>query len=145
MSRVINFDSPGKLRSQLMRTSAEILHRLGTKTEIDQETRDMAAFLFYCLREIDNGIEESVVAWEKRDYWVKVEQFRLRWLWVKDASRKLEDSLRTDSWDQLPLIMIALFPYFEGIKVVKYTRSPDLWQGAFARLTGEMKKGEKVT
>lgn len=142
MGRVINIDSPGKLRTQLMRTSAEILHRLGKKSEIDTETKDMTAFLFYCLREIDTGIEESVVAWEKRDYWIKSEQFRLRWRWVTEATSMLQKTLNQENWEQLPVIMVKLLPYFEDIKVVKYTRNARIWEGSYARFLTEAKKGK---
>ena len=134
MSRVINLHSPGKIRNQLMRTGAELISRLGQKTEIDEETRDMIAFLIFCLRDIDDGIGESVLAWEKRDYWVKAEQFRIRWSWVRSAASELEEIARSENWEQLPMMMVQLYPYFEDIKVVKYTRTPDLWEGAYGQL-----------
>ena len=82
MSRVINPDSAGKQRTQLMRTTAEILRRLSQKSEIDAEVKDMVATLVFCFREIDEGIDVSATAWEKRDYWVKAEEFRQRWSWA---------------------------------------------------------------
>ena len=78
MSRVINTDGPGKRRNQLMRTCAELLRRLSQKQEIDADSKDMLALLTYCLREIEAGIDESALAWEKRDYWMKAEEFRQR-------------------------------------------------------------------
>jgi len=134
MSRVINLHSPGKLRSQLMRTGAEVLRRLGQMNSIDDEARDMLAFLVFCFRRIDEGISESVVAWEKRDYWVKAEQFRIKWAWVHGAAHRLETLIRNESWDRLPALMMEFYPYFEDIKIVKYTRSPSLWHGAYRRL-----------
>ena len=83
MGRVVNTNNPGKVRNQLMRTSAELLRHLSQKTELDNEAKDMAARLVFCLREIEDGIESSAMAWEKRDYWVKAEQLRQRWAWRK--------------------------------------------------------------
>ena len=137
MSRIINLNSPGKLRNQLMRTSAEMLSRLGQKSELDDESRDMVSLLVYSLREIDNGIDRSVLAWEKRDYWIKAERFRVRWDWVRRYADELETIIRSDDWGQLPLVMVQLLPYFEHIKVVKFTRSPRLWQGVYQRLIQE--------
>lgn len=138
MSRVINTNSPGKVRNQLMRTSAEVIRRLGQKSQLDDETRDMTALLIFCFRRIDEGIEESVRAWEKRDYWVKAEQFRIKWSWVNSAASELEMIIRDRSWENLPPALIRLLPYFEDIKIAKYTRKPSLWQGAYARLLAEM-------
>jgi hypothetical protein len=137
MTRVINVDGPGKLRSQLMRTAAEIIRRLSLKHEVDDETRDMAALLVYCFRQIDVGIDESVRAWEKRDYWVKAEKFRLQWAWVKQAADDLDQIVGTEDWDELPPALIRLLPQFSDIKIAKFTRKPSLWQGTYQRLLQE--------
>lgn len=138
MSRVINPNGPGKERNHLMRTSAEVIRRLSEKQEFDGEARDMTAFLVYCFRAIGDGIEESVRAWEKRDYWVKAEQFRIKWSWVIDAANRLENMIIAESWDDLPANLIPLIPHFEDIKIAKYTRKPSMWQGAHERLMQEL-------
>lgn len=137
MSRIINIDNPGKTRSQLMRTAAELIRRLGQKPEMDEDARDMVALLVYCFRQIDAGIDDTVRAWEKRNYWIKVEQFRARWAWGSQAAERLEQIVRHDDWDVLPLTLIGLLPHFEDIKVVKFTRNPALWRGAYHRLLQE--------
>jgi hypothetical protein len=113
------------------------LRRLGEKTVVDDEAKDMAALLVFCFREIDEGIDESVIAWEKRDYWVKAERFRERWSWAAPAAHVVEKIVREESWDQLPLVLIKYLPQFEYIKIAKYTRSANVWRGAFARLLRE--------
>ncbi len=137
MSRVIRIDGPGKSRSQLMRTAAELIRRLSEKSAIDNETKDMAALLVYCFREIDFGIDESVRAWEKRNYWVKAEQFRLKWSWAGQAANKLEKIVTLERWEQLPPELIKLLPYFEEIKIAQYTRKPTMWEGLYQRLMSE--------
>jgi hypothetical protein len=85
MSRIINTDSTGKQRNQHRRTIAEMLHQLMQKSnagEMDQEVQDMLATIVFSLREIDEGIEQSSQAWEKRDYWMKAEELRQRWSWA---------------------------------------------------------------
>ncbi len=134
MSRVINTDSPGKRRNQLMRTSAELLRHLGHKSEIDNEAKDMLALLVYCLRQIDEGIDESAQAWEKRDYWMKSEEFRQRWRWAGELAIELEDVVVAGRWETLPEMMIKLVPRFSDITVNKFTRKPTLWNGAYERL-----------
>jgi hypothetical protein len=114
-----------------------MFRRLGEKTVVDDEVKDMAALLVFCFREIDAGIDESVIAWEKRDYWVKAERFRERWSWAGPASRAIEKIVREEAWDQLPLVLIKYLPQFEDIKIAKYTRSANVWRGAYTRLLRE--------
>jgi hypothetical protein len=137
MSRIVKVDGPGKVRNQLMRTAAEVIRLLSQKSELDDEARDMSALLVYCLHQIDSGIDDSALAWEKRDYWVKAEQFRARWAWAGNAASELEHIVRSEAWDQLPAVIAGLLPHFTEIKIVKLTRNPILWQGAYERLIGE--------
>jgi hypothetical protein len=137
MSRVVKIDGPGKIRSQLMRTAAEVIRLLAQKSQLDDEARDMAALLVYCLHQINSGIDDSALAWEKRDYWVKAEQFRARWAWSGTAAGELEQIVLTDAWEQLPPLIAGLLPHFIDIKIVKLTRNSTLWQGAYERLIRE--------
>ena len=134
MSRVIQTDGFGKQRNQLMRTSAELLRRLSQKPAIDDEAHDMAAALVFCFKEIENSVEDAMVAWEKRNYWNKVEQFRTQWIWVGLAAARLEQLIRTENWDQLPPYLLTLFTHFSDITITKFTRGADAWEGAYARL-----------
>ena len=137
MSRVINTDSSGKKRSQHMRTCAEVLRRLSQQDSVTDETRDMVALLVYCLREIDEGIDSSAQAWEKRDYWMKAEEFRQRWHWTGDMSDELQSLVFDDEWQRLPDMMVRLFPYFSDITINKFMRKPSLWEGCYNRLMQE--------
>ncbi len=137
MSRVINTDSVGKQRNQQMRTAAELLRRLSQKAAIDDETRDMAAALVLCFKQIEDGVEEAMVAWEKRNYWNKVEEFRSQWTWVGTAAAKLENLIRTETWDQLPPYLMGLLSHFSDITISKFTRGEEAWQGAYAKLLKE--------
>ncbi|MBC7870902.1 MAG: hypothetical protein H7Y09_08690 [Chitinophagaceae bacterium] len=137
MSRVINTDGPGKRRNQLMRTSAEMLRRLSQKSDIDDESKDMFALLIFCLREIEEGIDESALAWEKRDYWMKAEEFRQRWQWAGLMAGELEVLVMQNEWGRVPQFMVKLFPYFADVKITKFTRKEDAWQGYYQKLISE--------
>ncbi len=140
MSRVLNTNDPGKIRNQLMRTVAELLRHLSQKKELDDEAKDMTAMLVFCLRDIDEGIEASAAAWEKRDYWIKAEQLRQRWVWTGNASASVENVIRNDSWETLPTVMAGLFEHFADIKITKFTRDASEWQGAYQRLQEEFNR-----
>ena len=138
MARVINTNSPGKRRNAYMRTVAEILRRLSQQRDINQETKDMVATLVYCLRGIDGTVEESLVAWEKRGYWKKADDFQQKWWWSSLMSTAIEDLIKTDNWDKLPDTMVRLFPHCSDIQVNKMTRDPQDWRGAYDKLVGEL-------
>ncbi len=102
MARIINTANPGKLRNQARRTIAEMLRHLMTKGTLDDEARDMVATIVYALREIDATIEVTTEAWEKRDYYLKADKFRLEWEWAAPAADRLEAIVRWNKWDRLP-------------------------------------------
>ena len=134
MSRVFSTDSVGKRRRQLRRTIAEALRRLATKRTFDQESQDLAALIVFSLRRLEEGVDQTATAWEKRDYYLKADRFRMQWEWLEDTTYALESALLLGQWDKVPQIMAELFPRFADITVAKYTRSSDLWDGAYQRL-----------
>lgn len=137
MSRVININNPTKIRNQHRRTVAEILRRLSQKPQIDAESKDMAALLVYILRELKEGVEQSVQAWEKRGYWMKAERFLRQWDWTAEFAANIEDVIRNDAWDLLPELLAELFPKFADIQIKSMTRQPDLWRGVYKKLLAE--------
>ena len=138
MGRVINTNSPGKRRSHMMRTIAEILRHLSQKSgEVDDEVRDMVAMIVYCLRDIDASVIESIKAWEKRGYWKKADKFQLDWMWAGDMAKPVETMLRQENWDSMPEIMMKLFPHFSDIEIKSMTRNKSTWEGCYDELMQE--------
>ncbi|MFO7698164.1 MAG: hypothetical protein R6X16_13545 [Anaerolineae bacterium] len=137
MARIINTANPGKLRNQARRTIAEMLRHLMTKGTLDDEARDMVATIVYALREIDATIEVTTEAWEKRDYYLKADKFRLDWEWAAPAADRLEAIVRWNKWDRLPQEIMGLAPRFSDVKIVKFTRAEDAWQGNYRQLLSE--------
>lgn len=138
MGRVINNNTPGKRRNAMMRTIAEILRRLGQHNgDITDEVRDMTAMIVFCLREIDESIIDTIKAWEKRGYWQKADKFQLTWMWSEQYAKQLEKLIRDDNWNQLPEIMMKLFPHFASIEINKMTRKPNDWVGTYDKLMSE--------
>lgn len=137
MSRVINTNSPTKIRNFNRRTIAEILQLLGRKTEFDKESKDMAAAIIYALRNIYETADTAAQAWEKKGYWMKAERFLRQWEWTKDAAANLEDVVREEAWDLLPQLLMDIFPYFADIEIKSLTRKSDTWQGSYQRLLND--------
>ena len=136
MSRVIATRGPGRERRRLRRTIAEALRRLVQKPGLDSEARDLAAHIVFCLREIDDTVEQATLAWEKRNYYLRADRFRQEWAWAGQTADRLAEGLRGERWDELPSILAQLLPHFADVRVIRMTRSPSLWKGAYARLVG---------
>lgn len=137
MSRVVNVDSVGTQRQRLRRTIAEALRRLLAKGELDDEARDLAALIVFSLREIDRGIEQTVTAWEKRDYYLKADRFQQEWRWVTPSADELESALREGAWERVPTALARLMPHFGDITINRMVRSEGLWEGCYERLMAE--------
>ena len=135
MSRITHVDgTPASQRNRLRRTIAEILRRLSAKNTIDAETKDMVSFIVFALRLIDELDEKSCEAWEKRDYFLKADQFRREWAWVAPTAGRIEDLVITDEWSLLPTELAGLSARFSDVKVNQMTKPASLWQGAHQKL-----------
>jgi hypothetical protein len=142
LTRIIATESVGQQRHKLRRTIAEALRRLATKQTFDQESLDLAALIVFSLRRLEEGIEQTTTAWEKRDYYLKADRFRLEWDWLNDTAYNLETALLLGNHDRVPEILATLFPKFADITIARYTRSPKLWEGCYQRLqSGEAPAG----
>jgi hypothetical protein len=134
LSRIIATESVGQQRHKLRRTIAEALRRLATKPAFDQESLDLAALIVFSLRRLEEGVEQTATAWEKRDYYLKADRFRREWEWLDDTAYALETALLLGPQEQVPEILATLFPRFGDITIGRYTRSSALWEGCYQRL-----------
>jgi len=140
MSRVITLEGPGKIRNQHRRTIAEALRRLSQKPQLDDEAKDLAALIVFCLHSIADTVDRTTDAWEKRDYYMKAERFREKWRWLEPITDELSAIVGGNSkgrWDQLPAVLARLMPYFADVTVKKMTRKPTLWRGAYEKFMRE--------
>lgn len=139
MGRVINTNDPGKRRSHFMRTVAEILRLLAQKRDIDDEVKDMLATIIFRLRDVYATVEESVQAWEKRNYWKKADDFQDKWYWIMPVNQQITRVLKEERWEELPTIITKLLPHFSDIEINKAMRDASDWTGNYARFTQEEK------
>ncbi len=135
MSRITHIDgTPTQQRNAIRRTIAEILRRLMEKKAIDADAKDMMSFIVFGLRNMDQSIDSSASAWEKRDYYVKADQFRREWLWLPDTANRIETMIRSNDWATLPIELAGLASRFSDVRISTFTKSPALWQGAYKKL-----------
>ena len=131
MGRVINTNNPGTERNRWRRTVAEALRHLMKKKELDAEAKDLAALIVIGLRGIAETIEITTEAWEKRDYYLKADRFRLEWEWAGQAAERMAATIKSGLWPELPPQLAELLPHFADIRLTKLTRSPQTWQGCY--------------
>ena len=134
LSRLVNPDGVGKQRDRLMKAVTLALRTLAHKGQIDDETRDLVAFIALALNEVDATIDVTCQAWEKRDYWLKADQFRREWAWAGRTADKLERVVLGDDWANLPPLIVDLAKHLEKVNLPKRNTLGTPWVGALAKL-----------
>jgi len=137
MGRVVSVERVGTERQQLRRTIAESLRRLMEKPDLDEEAKDLAALIVFCLDAIAEGVDRSAMAWERRDYYLKADRFRREWAWTGRTADEMVALIQQGDWDRLPGVLANLLPHFADVRVSKLVRPSSLWQGAYQRLLDE--------
>jgi len=134
MSRVINPDSAGKERTRLTKAIVITIRELARQTNTGQDARDQAAFIALALQSIAEGIDVSVAAWEKRNYWVKADRFHMEWAWAGQMGEKMETAVLEDDWASVAMLSAQIGEKLSKIKVSEKHRMGRPWVGAFQTL-----------
>ena len=134
MSRVFNPDSAGKERNRLSRSVVLALRELMRQNEPNEVAHDLAAYISLALMEINQTVETSVAAWEKRGYWVKADRFRLDWEWSDRLGQSMHNAILSEDWATVAMLSAQI-----GQKLVKVTlparnRLGTPWVGAWSQL-----------
>ena len=134
MSRVINPDSAGKERTRLTKAIVLTIRELAKQSEPGDAARDMAAFIALALNTIADGIDISVAAWEKRDYWVKADRFRMEWAWAGQMGEKMKAAVLEDDWASVAMLSAQIAQKLHKVKVSERHRMGTPWVGAWKKL-----------
>jgi hypothetical protein len=130
MSRVINPDSAGKERTRLTKAVVIAIRELAKQSEPSDASRDMAAFIALALGTIAEGIDVSVAAWEKRNYWVKADRFRMDWAWAGQLGEKMKTAVLEDDWASVAMLSAQIAQKLNKVKVSEKHRMGKPWVGA---------------
>jgi hypothetical protein len=101
------------------------------RSEVDSISRDLLAFIVLALEGIDKTVELTTSAWEKRDYWIKADKFRLEWEWAGRTAKELTVVILEDNWDEIPKIAIKIYQHVEDETISKNHRMGKPWTGAW--------------
>lgn len=137
MSRVINPESGARRRTKLVKQMGQAL-RDGAGGAVEDETqRDIFAFLALSLKEICRSVDETVSAWEKRDYWVKADKFRMEWIWAERASRVMAAALAAEDLTACRDEAARIAGQIVGVKIPKRAPRVQPWAGAWRAWSDE--------
>jgi hypothetical protein len=142
MSRVINPDSAGKERTRLTKAIVIAIRELARQSDPSSssgqaqfaEAKDQAAFIALALQTIAEGIDVSVAAWEKRDYWVKADRFRMEWAWAGQLGEKMKAAVLNEDWGNIAMLSAQIAQKLQKIKVSENHRMGKPWVGAWEKL-----------
>ena len=134
MSRVINPENAGRNRTRLMQwialACAEVMKagslRIGS---------DALAFVVVALEEIAAGIDVSCAAWEKRDYWLKADQFRRQWEWTGRSAQRLRGAIEGGNASEANAALADLAPRLASVTLPKRLPKEMPWKGAHEKLS----------
>jgi len=138
MSNIISTNTPGKTRNRLTKAVVVSIRELLRQSEQDEKSKDLAAFIILALDAIAETIEKTVAAWEKRNYWLKADRFRLEWLWASQLSREMHSALKSDDWTLVIKTVVEVAQKLHKIQVSDKHRLGTPWVGAWDEL---LKKG----
>ena len=133
MSRVININGTGKERNTFTRGIVAALRELMKQKVPDAHSYDLAAFIGLSLLAIDANVEQSVKAWEKRDYWVKADRFRMEWAWAGSLGREILKGLDNGDWSVIAICSAKIGQKLAAVKVTERSRIGTPWVGAWEK------------
>jgi len=131
LTRIINLDSTGKQRTYLTRSIVVALRELAMKTDVDEQTRDLVAYVVIALQSISKTIDTTVQAWEKRGYWIKSDRYRLEWMWTEEMGKKMETALKKEDWQSLAIYTAKVSEKLNNVTVSTRHRLGKPWEGAW--------------
>jgi hypothetical protein len=134
LARIIKTGSAGKNRLLLEKGIVIAIRELAKQTSTDKTTNDLVAFIAISLIAIGDTIDESVVAWEKRGYWVKADKYRMEWSWTTRMGEDLKNAAINDDWGKVAQITAQVAQKMSKVNVSPRNRLGTPWVGSWERL-----------
>lgn len=133
MSRIINFENAGKTRTHLLKELISACREIRTCLDFNDDAKDLAAFIFYTLEAIDQTINMTVSAWEKRNYWVKADKFQVEWSWVKNSLKELDDALANKELNRILVVSDTLITVIPNNSAIRNIQDSKPWIGTWQK------------
>ncbi|MGD0002898.1 MAG: hypothetical protein ABSE06_01570 [Anaerolineaceae bacterium] len=134
MSRIINTEGAGKERNRLSRCIVLSLRELMRQSQPDDKSRDLAAFIALALLSISDTVEASVLAWEKKGYWVKADRYRMEWSWTERFGKQMKQAVFHEDWPMVAQVSVQVAQKLMSVEVPLRNRLGTPWVGAWGSL-----------
>jgi hypothetical protein len=138
LSRIIKIESTTKQRNYLLKQIVYAIDWLKSNPNVNNTIMyDVAAYTAISLKEIFDIIEISVVAWEKKGYWVKADKYRMEWIWTINYSEKLKETVFNENHDKAEFLLDTIRNKLININVNKSQNQVDIWLGSRDKLANK--------
>ena len=134
VGRIIKTASAGKDRLLLEKGIVIAIRELAKQPSTDQTTYDLVAYIAISLIAIGDTIDELVLAWEKRGYWVKADRYRMEWSWTTRMGEDLKKAVTNDDWGTVAQITAQVAQKMSKVNVSQRNRLGKPWVGSWERL-----------
>jgi hypothetical protein len=135
MSRIININGSSSERNKMLRSIRTAVDVLLNEQPDENETKNIVTYIMLSLKSITKSVDKTIVAWEKRDYWVKADRFRLDWEWVNTYYQQLLGLVKADNWDEAAQTARQLQRHLQNISPYKHTKKSTYpWSDAYREL-----------
>jgi hypothetical protein len=134
LGRIINTEGAGKERNRLSRCIVLSLRELMRQSQPDDKSRDLAAFIALALLSISDTVEASVLAWEKKGYWVKADRYRMEWSWTERFGKQMKQAVFQEDWPMVAQVSVQVAQKLMSVEVPLRNRLGTPWLGAWGAL-----------
>ena len=131
MTPISTVESGTTLRNRLNRSIVLAIRTLMQQPNPNRLSLDLAAFVVLALEKIQESIETSAIAWEKRDYWLKADRFRMDWQWVGEARKSLTQHLLQEDWSLMVADLTSVAQNLSKVEIRPNNRIGEPWLGAW--------------
>jgi hypothetical protein len=118
----------------LSKATVIAIRELMRQGDVNEHTKDLAAFIALSSDAISKTIEPSVLAWEKRGYWVKADRFRLEWSWAEFLGAKMRKATLEEDWPTVATTAAQIAEKLSKVMVSERHRMGEPWVGAWKKL-----------
>jgi hypothetical protein len=143
VSRIISTDAVGNERTRLLKAIVISIRELMKQSAVDSTTKDLAAFISNALLAVHETVERSVIPWEKRDYWVKADRFRLEWAWTKQIGEEMLQATLEQDWPTVAVLSASVGQKLQKVAVSDRHRMGKPWIGAWDRMVAGNNRNQK--
>ncbi len=132
MSRIVRTETGTTRRRKLMQGIAQTLRAFSQPPAPGREqSRQMLAFLALALAQLQESVEETATAWEKRSYWVKADRFRRDWEWAPRLLSAMDGALEAADFERAAACGMELATAIAAQRLKPGRPIPGLWNGAW--------------